>query len=310
MLLPPPAPPDDPPLYSVVVIFFDPGRFLAQAVESVFAQSCTNWELLLVDDGSKDGSSDLARQWAREWPERVRYFEHANHANLGQSASRNAGITHARGELVALLDADDVWRPDKLEQQLEIFRAVPRATLVCGRSELWTGSGQPHPDDSLSIPLGDPNTLMEPPELLRRWLSGQRTIPLPSNIAFRRGMTSRRGGYPEPFPRLYEDLAFMIKAFLHEPMFVSDMCWSRIRRHPDSCVARATPAEWNDAWLFFVTWLEGYLRESGLQDSEFWQPVQRELRPLRHPALFRLSRFGGRVIGMIARSSSRWLESR
>jgi hypothetical protein len=197
-----------------------------------------------------------------------------------------------------------------LQQQLEIFRASPRATMVVGRSQFWSGSSQPNPDDSLSIPVGDPNTLMEPPELLRRWLIGPRTIPSSSSIAFRRGLTSRIGGFPEPFPKLYEDLAFMIKVFLHEPVFVSDACWDRIRRHPDSCIARATAAEWNDAWFFFLTWLERYLREAGLQDSEFWRPIQRELRPFRHPALFQLSRFAGRVVGTIARSAKRRPESK
>jgi glycosyltransferase involved in cell wall biosynthesis len=291
---------DDRPLVSVVVIFLNAERFIVEAVESVFAQTYTNWELLLVDDGSTDQSTEVAREYARAHPQQVRYFDHEHHGNRGQGASRNAGITHALGDFVALLDADDAWVPHKLERQVEIFRLFPRAAMVCGQSLYWTSwNGSPGNRDVLARPVGEPQTLMEPPALLRRWLKGERTIASSSNIMFRRSMTRRTGGFPDPFPRLYEDLAFMIKVFLSEPVFVADECWDRVRRHPDSCIARATASEWNAAWFFFLSWLERYLRKSGFQNSEFWQPLQRDLWPFRHPVLFRLSRLRDRATALI-----------
>src|SRR5262249_32680872 len=77
------------PLVSVVIPFFNPGRFLMEALDSVSFQTYDNWELYLVDDGSTDGSSELARQFATAHAERVHYVEHPGHANLGQAASRN-----------------------------------------------------------------------------------------------------------------------------------------------------------------------------------------------------------------------------
>jgi len=73
------------PLVSVVVIFLDAARFLEEAVASVLAQDHPNWELLLVDDGSRDGSSAIARRYAERHPGRVRHLEHAGHANRGKS---------------------------------------------------------------------------------------------------------------------------------------------------------------------------------------------------------------------------------
>src|SRR6266545_8317921 len=99
---------DESPLVSTVMIFLDAEPFLEEAIDSVFVQTYRHWELLLVDDGSTDGSSDIAKRYAREHPGRVRYLEHPGHENRGTSASRNLGVRHSRGELVALLDADDV----------------------------------------------------------------------------------------------------------------------------------------------------------------------------------------------------------
>ena len=113
------------PLVSAVVIFLDERPFLAEAIESVKAQTYGNWELLLVDDGSTDGSSEVASQAAAAASGRVRYLQHAGHRNLGMSASRNLGIEQARGEYVAFLDGDDVWLPEKLERQVALLEARP-----------------------------------------------------------------------------------------------------------------------------------------------------------------------------------------
>src|SRR3712207_4310946 len=114
------------PLVSCIVTFLNAEEFLGEAVESVFAQTHENLELLLVDDGSTDGSTKIARRYAERVPEKVRYLEHEGHENKGAAASRNLGMGEARGEYIALLDSDDVWLGGKLEEQvalLEIGRA-------------------------------------------------------------------------------------------------------------------------------------------------------------------------------------------
>src|SRR5262245_24155101 len=91
---------------SVIIIFMNAQAFISDAIDSVFAQTYTNWELLLVDDGSTDASTQIALSFANGNPGRVRYLEHSGHRNRGMSASRNLGIQHAGGEYIGFLDAD------------------------------------------------------------------------------------------------------------------------------------------------------------------------------------------------------------
>src|SRR5512147_3161209 len=95
------------PRVSVITIFLDEERFLGEAIDSVRAQTFGDWELILVDDGSRDRSPAIAQSHADAEPARVRCLHHPAHANRGMSASRNLGLDAARGDLIAFLDGDD-----------------------------------------------------------------------------------------------------------------------------------------------------------------------------------------------------------
>src|SRR5688572_3090637 len=104
-------------LVSVIMPAYNSGRFLAESVRSVQAQTFGGWELIIVDDGSTDDTAAVARGFA-ESDARVRYVARANG---GQAAARNTGLGEARGPLVAFLDSDDLWLPGKLEAQLGVL---------------------------------------------------------------------------------------------------------------------------------------------------------------------------------------------
>jgi glycosyltransferase involved in cell wall biosynthesis len=101
------------PKVSVVVPIFNSERTLTRAIDSVLAQTLSDWEIILVDDGSTDGTADLIAQTKLD---RVTHIRHPQ--NRGAAAARNSGIAAARGRWIAFLDSDDVWKPDKLERQI------------------------------------------------------------------------------------------------------------------------------------------------------------------------------------------------
>ena len=120
------------PLVSVLVPVYNGERFLEEALESAFAQDYSPFEVVVVDDGSADSTAEIARRRP------VRYLRH-DHAGI--PATRNAAVQHARGELIAFLDADDVWPPGKLARQVECLAADPELDFVLGRMEVFAEPG-------------------------------------------------------------------------------------------------------------------------------------------------------------------------
>ncbi len=121
-------------LVSVIIPCYNAGRFLPQALKSVYAQTYREWEILLVDDGSTDDTPAVASAQG----DRIRYFRQENR---GAAAARNLGIARARGEFIAFLDADDVWFPAKLETQLRLFFRRPDLGLLYSDCYSINGNG-------------------------------------------------------------------------------------------------------------------------------------------------------------------------
>lgn len=110
------------PLVSVVIPAYNAAAHIAEALNSLSAQTCREMEVIVVDDGSVDGTHDII---TRGFPE-VRCIRQPNG---GASSARNRGVQDARGEWVAFLDADDAWHPDKLRAQLALMRRYPSVRL-------------------------------------------------------------------------------------------------------------------------------------------------------------------------------------
>jgi glycosyltransferase involved in cell wall biosynthesis len=113
------------PHVSVIIPVFNSAHLIGHALRSVFAQTYTDFEVVVVDDGSKDQEELLAV--LGEWTDRVQYVRQANG---GPASARNAGIARARGDLIAFLDADDEWLPEKLARQVEYFDRYPETGLL------------------------------------------------------------------------------------------------------------------------------------------------------------------------------------
>lgn len=103
------------PLVSVIVNCYNSEAYLKEALDSVYAQTYTNWEIIFWDNASTDSSADIAKSYDTK----LRYFRGDETIMLG--AARNLAISEANGELIAILDCDDIWLPQKLEKQVPHF---------------------------------------------------------------------------------------------------------------------------------------------------------------------------------------------
>ena len=277
------------PRVSVIAIFLNEERFISEAIESVLAQDFRHFEVILVDDGSTDESTTIARDYTARYAPVIRYLEHPGHQNLGQSASRNLGLAAARGEFVALLDADDVWEKTKLTEQLAIMNAFPELGMVCGAARYWSSWNG---GNDVIVPTGHRyNAIILPPEAaLALYPLGEADAPCPSDLLLRREVVTSVGKFEEHFagPRqMYEDQAFLIKLYLATPVYFSDRVWLNYRLHADSSMAEAISQGRYHEWRFyFLNWLEAYLKTMPQPpDPRVFAALRNALWPYRHPRL-------------------------
>lgn len=106
-----------PPPVSIIMPAHNAENYIAESIDSVIAQSYENWELIVVNDGSTDHTESILHDFAKQ-DKRIRYLSQENRK---QGAARNKGISESKGDILAFIDADDIWRPDKLEIQLKYF---------------------------------------------------------------------------------------------------------------------------------------------------------------------------------------------
>ncbi|OPY27802.1 MAG: Glycosyltransferase AglE [Methanocella sp. PtaU1.Bin125] len=127
------------PLVSVIMTSYNYGRYIAQAIESVLYQTFTDFELIVIDDGSTDDSRAIIKRYADRDP-RVRYVFHG--ANAGIAGTNNEGIRLSAGKYIAFVDSDDLWVRDKLERQVDVLRK-DEDLVVWSEGEIIDMHGEP-----------------------------------------------------------------------------------------------------------------------------------------------------------------------
>ncbi len=277
------------PLVSAILIFLNEEKFIEEAIASVLAQTYSNWELILVDDGSTDHSSAIAKSYAEKLYQKVKYIEHEGHKNLGMSASRNLGIDNAQGEYIAFIDGDDVWLPNKLEQQVAIVSAQPDAAMVSGKTQWWyswTGKESDKQRDflqKLNLPL---DTLVQPPAILTLFLQDEWASL--HDLLIKKEAITAVGGYENSFPGMYEDQVFHAKLCSNFPAYIADRCWCRYRQHEAACTFKThdTDKGYFTARKAFLIWLQDYLQQAG--DTQVLLIVNQELWHYQYPILSRI----------------------
>jgi glycosyltransferase involved in cell wall biosynthesis len=197
------------PLFSVLIPSYNYARYLGMGIESVLKQSHANFEIVVCDDGSTDSSRDVVRQYAGR-DRRVKLVEQENR---GFGSAVSMAFAASAGDPIALLDADDMFGPRKLELVLAAFRDNPRAGMVANRILPLSATGQP---------LGAPY----PGILEAGWLGPQKlraggcsTFPPTSGLSFRREVLNHLIPVPPEVTGLVDYYLSRTAQFLAEVSF-------------------------------------------------------------------------------------------
>lgn len=167
---------------SVVIPVYNARDVIGETIETVLAQTWTDREIVVVDDGSSDGSGDIVRSFG----ERVRYVRQENG---GVARARNRGIAESTGEYVALLDHDDLWHPTKLDRQVAVLDGRPEVGMVVTDVAHLDREGKP---------MGVIGAGYNPSEAFAR-LFVRGFVPTPSAAMIRRSVLETVGGFDERF---------------------------------------------------------------------------------------------------------------
>ena len=191
-------------LTSVIIPTHNRRALVREAVASVLAQRGATFELIVVDDGSTDGS---AAALEAEFGSALQVIRTPN---CGVSAARNTGVARSRWEVIAFLDSDDTWLPDKLAVQVSFLSAHPEVE-ICQTEELWIRSGRRvNPRRRHRKPSG---TIFEP--------SLRLCLVSPSAVAMRRTLFDRVGGFDESLPAC-EDYDLWLRIAVDTPVVLID----------------------------------------------------------------------------------------
>ena len=265
------------PRCSVVLIVHNGERFLAEAIESVQAQTMSDWELIVVDDGSSDSTRTIAESFAAK-DDRIRTCAHPGGVNRGMSATRNLGLREARSETVAFLDHDDRFEPAKLETMLALLEAHPIAAAAAGPNLRWHSwrEGATEADVRQSFGGASPGVL-GPPGLVPAFLPRPEATPI--GLVVRRRIAIEIGGFEESFRGMYEDQVFLARLLLRHPIVVTDTVLHRYRMHEASCVAATRRSgRYLAARRRFLDWLDQELDAAGATHGEALRAIVREQR--------------------------------
>jgi glycosyltransferase involved in cell wall biosynthesis len=185
------------PAVSIIMPAYNVEPYIGDAIRSALAQTFTDFELIVVDDGSTDGTAEVVKALAHE-DSRIQLVQQANR---GLAGARNSALRASRGGFFALLDSDDLWEPEFLAEQLAIFAARPDVDIVTGNG--WVLGGAKH--GQLALPCPDPRPVPD----LATIVGDERAVFIMSVV--RRRVYTTIGSFDESM-RSNEDYDFWLRA--------------------------------------------------------------------------------------------------
>jgi glycosyltransferase involved in cell wall biosynthesis len=216
-----------PPLVSVIMNCLNCEKFVQEAIDSVFAQTYSRWEIIFWDNASTDDSGEIARSY----DSRLSYFREKETVPLGQA--RNHAVQQAQGDYVALLDCDDVWLPHKLAVQVQVAEANPDIGLVFSDCFFIDSEGRT---------IGRFFSKYRPPQdgmVLLRLLTGRNFIACPTAL-MRTAAVRKVGGFDPAFT-YSEEYDLFLKLALEYQMAHTTEPLAKYRLHAANITGTGSP---------------------------------------------------------------------
>lgn len=241
------------PLVSVVIPVYNGERFLRESLESVFAQTYQDYEIVCVDDGSKDTSLAILN----EYRDRIKVVQQAN---TGQAGARNAGAKTGTGKYLAFLDQDDRWYPQKLERQVAVMEANPEAVMVHCDKDWIDETGQITQRSVVSA-----TRRSVPKGLTMTRLFGWDPCIYPSTILIRQAAFDRIGGFDPEIRSYGEDIDLMLR-LRQEGLFIFlEECGTQYRKHSTNFSGSGSDAMFRCSEKFFLKLKSRYVGDKRKQ---------------------------------------------
>lgn len=208
------------PRVSIVIPTYNRADMVVECLESVFTQTYTDYEVIVVDDGSTDNTEEILKPYHA----RIKYIRHEN---KGNAAARNSGLDIAKGELIAFLDSDDLWMPDKLRRDVDYLDSQPDVDMVCANGTFFGSpkfAGKKVVPDKRAIPLARDGVTLK--------AIFTRSSLRPSAMVLRKRVIEGTNGFDPDFAACVDlDFAFRVLmkykvVFINEPFF-------KMRKHDD-----------------------------------------------------------------------------
>lgn len=237
---------------SVVIPLFNKASHIARAIDSVLAQTYTEFELIVIDDGSTDGGGDVVRRYTDP---RVRLIAQAN---AGVSAARNRGVEQARSPLIAFLDGDDQWAPEHLDTLLTLRRQFPHAAMWA-TDYVFSSGGKITKPRSRSI---NPKEERKEAFLLDYFVGNAESALTPSCVMVHKDHLQAVGGFPVGVVR-DEDHDTWMRLALRHPIAWAPRCSVTLFEDAEN----RSDQWWHTGNAPFFQSLHDYLREVGEEAS-------------------------------------------
>lgn len=250
------------PRFSVQICCYDSEKYLEETINSVAAQTFSDWELVIVNDGSTDGTEAIVRRFIEKGLP-INYFYQGN---KGFASARNKAVELSKGDWVAILDHDDVWHPDKLAVQNASIEKHPGAGLYFSNSEWFTDDGK-----IIRKTIGDgrfKTGVMKDPFMK---LLGEDCFIDSETVVIQKKTLIELGGFNETY-RYIVDYELFLRVAKDHGIFYEDKVLARWRMHPSQATQKIEEAMTRE----YIDLFERSLKEGGLT-SEVKEKIKRSI---------------------------------